>query len=113
MSLSQNLVTINILALEQETRHSKRTGNDYNHFAARCIVLNEDFSPVTVGTIRSDAISPELRANVAVGLFRAVFSLVVPDFGKDQGNIVSRLVSLTPVTPPLIPPAARSPAKPT
>lgn len=91
--------TIEILAVENEQRNSKRTGNDYTHFAARCVVRDDNGTPVTVGTIRSDAIAQELRDQVKPGLYRAGFSLVVPDFGKDQGNIVSRLVSLMPFPP--------------
>lgn len=100
--------TIEILAVENEPRTSKRTGNDYNHFAARCVVRDDEGRPVTVGTIRSDAIAPELRDKVTPGLYRAGFSLVVPDFGKDQGNIVSRLVSLLPF-PPARPAAPAAP----
>lgn len=108
--MSTHLVTIQILSVENEQRTSKRTGNDYTHFAARSVLLNEAGLPVTVGTIRSDSVSPEIRDEVKPGLYRAGFSLVVPDFGKDQGNVVSRLVQLMPVTAPRAPVAPSKPA---
>lgn len=104
--MTMHLVTIEILAVEREERTSKRTGNQYEHFAARSVLRNEDGVPITVGTIRSESIAPELRESVKPGVYRAGFSLVVPDFGKDQGNVVSRLVQLVP-----FPPKQQAPAK--
>lgn len=89
--------TIEVLAVENEERESKRTGNKYNHFAARCVLRADDGKVITVGTLRSRRISPELRDTVRPGLFRATFALQVPDFGDDKGDIVSMLTGLVPI----------------
>jgi hypothetical protein len=89
--------TIEILALENEEKVSARTGNKYRHFAARSVLRDDTGNVITVGTLRSDQILPELRDMVKPGLFRAVFSLRVPDFGANKGDIVSILTGLTPV----------------
>lgn len=105
MSANQQVVSsrLNILKIENEVRKSKRTSNDYNHFAARCIVLADDGSVMTVGTLRSDQCATELREYLKPGmegLYRAGYGLRVPDFGDEQGNVVCLCTSLTPETPP-------------
>lgn len=94
--MSQFSSIIEVLAVENEERTSKRTGNKYNHFAARCVLRDDKGGVVTVGTLRSDQILPELREQVKVGLFSAVFSLRVADFGDSKGDIVSILTGFTP-----------------
>lgn len=89
--------TIEVLAVENEDRTSKRTGNKYNHFAARCVLRADDGSVVTVGTIRSYLIDSELRDKVKPGLFRATFTLRVPDFGESKGDIVSVVTGFVPI----------------
>lgn len=89
--------TIQVLKVEKEMRKSKRTGNEFEHFAARCIVLDDAGEVVTVGTIKSKACSPEVREKVRVGMFRAVFALQVSDYGDQQGEIVSMLTDLMPL----------------
>lgn len=90
--------TIQVIKVEREERTSKRTGNKYSHFAARCIVLTDDGDVETVGVITSRGVTPELRDQVRVGTFRAVFALQVSDFGDDKGELRSMLTGLTPFT---------------
>lgn len=94
--MSQFSSIIEVLAVENEERTSKRTGNKFTHFAARCVLRNDKNEVVTVGTLRSDQIIPELRDQVKVGLFSAVFSLRVADWGDSKGDIVSVLTGFTP-----------------
>lgn len=89
--------TIQVLKVEKEPRTSKRTGEAYEHFAARCIVLDDNGEVITVGTIKSQACTPEVREKVRPGIYRAVFALQVSDWGKQQGEIVSMLTDLMPV----------------
>ena len=89
--------TINVLKVEREERTSKRTGNAYNHFAARVILLSDDGEVITVGVINSRRITPELRESIRVGTYRATFALQVPDFGDDKGDVISMLTGLVPV----------------
>lgn len=89
--------TIEVLAVENEERTSKRTGDKYTHFAARCVLRADDGRVITVGTIRSRDIQPELRDTVRPGLFRATFALQVPDYGDKKGDIVSMLTGLVPI----------------
>lgn len=97
--------TIQVLKVENEERTSKRTGNAYNHFAARVILLTDDGEVDTVGVINSRRITPELRDAMKLGTYRATFALKVPDFGEDKGDVVCMLTGLVPVpvkgqTPP-------------
>lgn len=95
--MSQFSSTIEVLAVENEERTSKRTGNKYNHFAARCVLRGDDGSVITVGTLRSDRIDQDLRDKIKTGLFRATFTMRVPDFGDDKGDIVSILTGFVPI----------------
>lgn len=88
---------IEVLAVENEERTSKRTGNKYNHFAARCVLRDDAGNVLTVGTIRSDVIDQGLRDLVKPGLFTATFALKVPDWGESKGDIVTMLTGLLPV----------------
>lgn len=93
---------LHILAVENEPRKSKRTGNEYTHFAARCIVLNDDGNAITVGTLRSDQMVPELRDALKKGMsgiYRAGYGLRVPDFGEAKGDVVCMVTSLVPEPP--------------
>lgn len=94
--MSQFSSIIEVLAVENEERKSKRTGNTYTHFAARCVLRDDKNEVVTVGTLRSDQILPDLRDKVTVGLFSATFSLRVADFGEQKGDIVSILTGFVP-----------------
>ncbi len=87
--------TIQILSVEREDRKSKRTGTDYKHFAARCILLGDDGEVVTVGALRTR--DEALQNLCQPGTFRATFALQVPDYGDNKGDIVAVLTKLTPV----------------
>lgn len=82
---------VQILTIENETRKSKKTGADYEHFVARSILLADDGAVVTVGTLR---VPPALRDGLTVGTYRASFSLQVPDFGDYKGEIQAVLTAL-------------------
>lgn len=88
--------TIQVLKVENEERTSKRTGNSYNHFAARVILLTDEGEVDTVGVINSRRITPELRDSMKLGTYRATFALKVPDFGEDKGDVVCMLTGLVP-----------------
>lgn len=108
--------TIQVLKVENEERTSKKTGDAYQHFAARCILLTDDGEVETVGVINSRRITPELRESMRVGTFRATFALRVPDYGQDKGDVICMLTGLVPVaTPgqkaPAAPVAPQAPAK--
>lgn len=89
--------TIQVLKVENEERTSKRTGSQYNHFAARVILLTDEGEVDTVGVINSRRITPELRDSMKLGTYRATFALKVPDFGEDKGDVVCMLTGLVPV----------------
>lgn len=97
--MSQFSSIIEVLAVENEEKTSKRTGNKYVHFAARCVLRDDKGGVVTVGTLRSDQIVPELRDKVQVGMFTSTFALRVADWGESKGDIVSMLTGLVPVRP--------------
>lgn len=101
--------TIQVLKVEREQRKSKRTGAEYTHFAARCIVLTDDGDVETVGVITSRGVTPELRDQLRPGTFRAVFALQVSDYGDDKGELRSMLTGLTPFTFKKPAPGAASP----
>ena len=66
-------------------------GTPSERVAARAILLNDDGTVNTVGRLRvPKALLPKLKE----GLFRAAFSLSVPDFGESKGDIVAILTDL-------------------
>lgn len=87
--------TIQILKVnEVEKGVSKKTNQPWERHTAETVLLNDDGSIECVGKLD---IPPPLRGQLNVGIYRAGFSMQVPTYGLDQGKIVSRLVSLTPV----------------
>lgn len=88
--------------LTVETTDSKTvdpaTGKPFQRVAARCIVFKDESAKevVTVGRLRVPKQFVEL---VKPGMFRAGFSLGVPDYGDNKGDVVAQLVSLQPVVP--------------
>lgn len=88
--------TIQILAVENEEKTSKRTGSKYQHFAARSILLSDDGEVITVGALRTR--NEELQKQCKPGTYRATFTLQVPDYGDNKGDIVAELTALTPIT---------------
>lgn len=90
---------LDVLVVENEQRTSKRTGKEYNHFKASCIVLDDEGKAITVGALRSDWIVPELRDQLKPGVrgvFRVTYGLRVADYGDDKGDIVAMVVGLVP-----------------
>lgn len=87
--------TIQILKVnEVEKGIAKKTGQPWERHTAECMLLNDDSSIECVGRL---VIPTAMRETVSVGTFRAGFSLVVPTFGDQKGDITARLVSLVPV----------------
>lgn len=69
------------------------TGKPFQRTAARCILLGDGGDVVTVGRLR---VPKSLEDAVKVGIFRADFALVVPDYGDDKGDVVAQLTNLVP-----------------
>lgn len=88
---------IQILLIEKQLtkKLNPETNKPYEIPYARCILLDQDGAVVTVGRLK---IPRNLEAAVKLGTFRADFSLVVPDYGDDKGDIVSQLTGLSPAT---------------
>lgn len=89
--------TVSVLAIENEQRKSARTGNEYQHYAARCILLDDHGKPVNVGTLRSRQMLPELRDKLTVGTFRLGYAVVVPEGGDNKGDLIPMVTSVIPV----------------
>lgn len=104
--------TIQILKMNDVVKGISKAGAAWERHTAETMLLNDDGSIECVGKLD---IPPALRGLVAVGTWRAGFSLQVPTFGDDQGKVVSRLVSLQPAQvrtgPPLASAARPEPAK--
>ena len=94
---------LNVLAVENEERISKRTQKPYRHFVARCVVLDDKGGVLTVGSLRSDQCVQELREALKAGdsgIYRAGYGLRVPDFGDQKGDVVCLVTSLVPERAP-------------
>lgn len=101
--------TVQVLTVEttQSKKLNPDTGKPYEQVAARCILLADNGTDViTVGRLR---VPPVLRDAVKVGTFRADFTLQVPDYGDNKGDIVAMLTGLVPI---IKAPPAPSAAKP-
>lgn len=94
---------IQVFTIENEEKTSARTGNKYQHFAARCALLDDSGAVVNVGALR---VPPAMRDQVKIGTFRAGFALQVPDWGDQKGDIVAVLTDLSPVPVRAASPAA-------
>lgn len=94
---------IQVFTIENEEKTSARTGNKYQHFAARCALLDDSGAVVNVGALR---VPPSMRDQVKIGTFRAGFALQVPDWGDQKGDIVAVLTDLSPVPVRVAAPAA-------
>lgn len=87
--------TIQILKInEVEKGIAKKTGQPWERHTAECMLLNDDGTIDCVGRL---VIPTAMRETLQVGTFRAGFSLVVPTFGDQKGDISARLTSLLPV----------------
>lgn len=96
--MSSMYSTVSVLAIENEQRKSQRTGNEYQHYAARCVLLDDAGKPVNVGTLRSRQMLPDLRDKLTVGTFRLGYAIVVPEGGDNKGDLMPMVTSVMPVT---------------
>lgn len=103
MSFSSTIQVLKVNEVEKGV--SKKTGQPWERHTAECMLLDDSGEVECVGKL---TIPQALRETVAKGVFRAGFSLVVPTFGDQKGEISARLVSLQPV--PLRSPGVGSPA---
>ncbi len=102
--------TVNILAVEDEMRPSKKTpGATWRHHVARAVLLNDDGSVNTVGTLQfrsaPEAVKLAMKPGVT-GIFRASYGMQVLDFGESKGEIAPVLTSLMPL-PARVAPAVK------
>lgn len=90
--------TIQILKVSEEfsKKLNPDTGKPYVSHVARTALINDDGELETVGRLR---IPRDLVDVAKVGIYRAGFSLRVPDYGPDKGDVVNVLTSLVPVPP--------------
>ena len=95
--MSSMYSTVTVLAIENEERKSVRTGNAYQHYAARCVLLDDAGKPVNVGTLRSRQMLPELREKLTVGTFRLGYAIVVPEGGDNKGDLMPMVTSVVPM----------------
>lgn len=101
--------TIQILKVNEiESGVSAKTQKPWERHTAECIVLTDDGQVECVGRF---VVPPALREGLRTGVFRAAFSLRVPTFGDNKGDIVPQLTGLVPV-PPLRAPGASPSAAP-
>ncbi len=86
--------TIQILKVEVREGVSKRTQLPYVLHSAEVLLLTDDGEVELAGSLPL----PRSLVDVAkVGTFRAGFSMIRQSTGDRRGDIVSQLVSLTPV----------------
>lgn len=96
MSFSSTLQILKVNAMESGV--AKATGKPWDRQTAECMLLADDGTIECVGRL---VLPTALRESAAVGIFRAVFALVVPTFGDQKGDVTARLSSLIPVPVPL------------
>lgn len=104
--MSSMYSTVSVLVIENEQRKSARTGNEYQHYAARCVLLDDHGKPVNVGTLRSRQMLPDLRDKLTVGTFRLGYAIVVPEGGDNKGDLMPMVTSVIPVPSGKAAPAA-------
>lgn len=100
--------TIQILKInEVEKGVSRKTQQPWERHTAECMLLADDGSIECVGRLM---LPQAIRdAGVSVGVYRAGFSLHVPTYGDQKGDITARLVSLQPAPVRQAPSAASAP----
>lgn len=94
MSKFSSIIQVLLVETTESKTIDPKTGSPYVRTAARAILLGDDGQPVTVGRLR---VPRALVDQVKPGTFTAAFTLGVPDFGDDKGDIVAQLTGLTPV----------------
>jgi hypothetical protein len=96
--------TIQVLLVSIEEKKN-REGGTYTKRTAECILLEDDGSINACGSMR---LSEDLAKDLKPGTYRAGFSMVRSTFGDTKGELVSRLVSLTPAPVRAAPAAGKS-----
>lgn len=97
---------VEVLTVEKQEGKVRADGTKPVWSVARCVVFGQDFRDVvTVGRLR---IPKALEETVKPGKFTASFSLGVPDWGDNKGDIIAQLVGLVPA-PPVASAAASTP----
>lgn len=91
MSFSSIVQVLKVNEIEKGI--SKKTGQPWERHTAECCLLDDAGLVECVGRL---SIPTALRGEVKVGTFRAGFSLHVPTFGDQKGDIGARLISLVP-----------------
>lgn len=108
MSKFSSTVQVLLVETTQSKKLNPDTGKPYEQVAARCILLADNGKDViTVGRLR---VPPVLREVVRPGTFRADFTLQVPDYGDNKGDIVAMLTGLVPVASAPAAQAVKTPA---
>lgn len=88
---------LEILTIHVREGVAKRTGTAYRIPEAHCVLRNDDNTVAAVGVL---IIPKDLEEQAkAGGTYTAGFTLEAGSFGENQGRIVARLASLTPVQP--------------
>lgn len=105
--------TVQVLKVVNEER-KRKDGTPYQVRLAVCALLLDDGSVEAAGNLR---LSEALSEGLAPGIYRAGFSMSQATYGDNRGDLVSQLVSLTPVpsmgrpaTPAAAPAAPKVPA---
>jgi hypothetical protein len=97
--------TVQVLTIESEMRKRKKDGAEYPHWVARCILLDDNDNPVTVGAMR---VAPDLRTQIpGPGKYRVSYSMQVPDWGDNKGEItptISNFMAITSRSAPKVDP---------
>jgi len=99
--------TIQILKVVNETREKKDKTSSYQVRYAVCNILLDDGTPECAGNL---PLPEALVTGLVPGLYRAGFSMGQVTWGDKRGDIVSQLVSLTPVQVRGVPPPVSRPA---
>ncbi len=87
--------TVQVLKVLIETREKKAAkGEFYDVREAEVILLDDEGGIECAGRL---PLSKTLAEGLKTGVYRAGFSMVRSAFGDRRGDIVSQLVSLTPV----------------
>lgn len=86
--------TVQILKVVNEVREKKDKSGTYQVRQAVCTVLLDDGSVEAAGNLR---LTESLCEGLVPGVYRAGFSMAQVGYGDNRGDIVSQLVSLTPV----------------
>lgn len=83
---------LQIVKLENEKGTSKATKRAYDFIVAQCLLLDEFGAVQQTGRMM---VPDSLRADVALDVYAAGFTLTVAGMGKRKGEVVPRLQSLT------------------